>query len=182
QSGQDQSIVLAALGNDSGDYSVDFSYKMVVHDIIGGQIDAFNGTSSIPAAGMRYILFTGIASNAINIGTINFEITDTVWVAPTETPQYNLSLNNVGTYISQNGGYINGTVTNEATSSANNIDLLAILHDFSGKIVGASVANVGDLPALGKTAFKITLPVMDTRTANSIDKSKTEVSYEVIKD
>ncbi|MCL4405280.1 FxLYD domain-containing protein [Patescibacteria group bacterium] len=178
QTGQDQSVILAALENNNG-YGLTFSYNLIVHSILGEQVDTFTGTSSIASEGMRYLLLTGVASNATEIGAIDLSTSDVVQTPSSELPQYNLVISGISTHAVPSGGYVSGTVSNTSTSSASGIHLLAILFDLSGNIIGASAVKIGDLLPMSKTSFSIPLSSMDVRTANSIDSIKTEVSYEV---
>jgi len=180
QAGTDQSVILLTFKDDSGDYGADFSYNVVVDSVIlGEQIDAFNGTSSIAPDGSRYIVLTGIPDNAADIGSINLTTSNVSWVPSAKVVQYDLSISGTSTDITQSGGYVGGTISNNTASNITDLKLSAILYDNSGNIIGASDRDVGSVPAFSKEPFQVFFPSMDIRTLNSVDKTKTQILYEV---
>lgn len=182
QAGQDQSVILATFENDSSDQGVNFSYNVTVYDVLGNQIDAFTGTSSILPAGSRYLVLTGIVDNPDDVGLTDIETNNITPMPPTQIAQYeDLSINksSITTDIDQNGGYVGGTISNNAASKLADVQLSAIIYDIFGNIIGASGADTGSVVASSTEPFKISFPTMDIRTANSIDKTKTEVFYEI---
>ncbi len=183
QAGQDQSAILVTLKNRSGDYGVNFSYDVTVHSIIGYQIDEFTGTSYILPNGSRYLVLPGVTANAIDVGLVDVRTSNTTWVPSAQMTDYGISIDkgNTVTDIGQDGGYVDGEIYNSGTSDVSAVRLSAIIYDVSGNIIGASEYDIGGLVVSQKEAFKVPFPSMDARTAASIDKTRTEVFYEVTK-
>jgi hypothetical protein len=179
QAGQDQSAILAILKDDSADYGVTFSYDIAVYNIIGQRIDDRPGVSSILPNGTRYIVLTNVASNASDVGVINMTTSNIKWASSTDMTRYNLTINGITTKVGQSGGYVGGTIANTGPAAISAIRLSAIIHDASGKIIGASEADIGSLAGYVSEPFQVFFPTMDVRTASSIDKTRTEVFYEV---
>jgi hypothetical protein len=179
QAGQDQSVVLATFTNNSGGYGVNFSYNVTVYDVVGNQVDDFTGTSSVLPNNSRYLVLSNIPDNASDIGLIGIKTNNLTPMSPAQIAAYNLSVDNIVTSVSENGGYISGTIMNGTASWMNDVKLSAVIYDLSGNVVTAVGYDLGAVAASGKESFQIPLPTMDIRTANSVDKTKTEVFYEV---
>lgn len=179
QAGQDQSVVLATLGDPSSAYGVAFSYNVVVDSVLGEQLDAFTGSSSISPNGTRYLVLTGISANPSDVGAIIINTNNLLWTPAAKMVQYDLPITDITTSVGESEGYVDGTISNGYPLAMQDVRLSAILYDKFGDIVGASAADVGSLDPFSKNAFQVFFPPMDVKTANSVDNTKTQVFYEV---
>jgi hypothetical protein len=178
----DQSILFAKVVNPSSTYAVkSFSYRLQVWSVLGVPIKTFTGSSYIAPGGTRYLVFPNLASAAANVEQpiAPLEISDVVWAQADSFSDYNLQISDVTTVVTASGGEVDCIVANKSQSNVP-LRITALLFDVNGSIVSASTGPVQNLAPFSTQQFQIYFPPLG-RTAGLVNRTKTLVSYEVVK-
>ncbi len=178
----DQSVLFAKVINPNPIYGVkSFSYTIGAWSILGVPIKTISGVSYLAPGETRYLVFPDLPSASNDVGRISaVEVSGVEWTTADLLPKYDLQLSGISTNVSVSGGEVDGVMSNNSPSNIPVVRLSSLLFDSKGVVLTASAALIRDIVPFTSKQFQIYFPPLG-KLQGTVDRSKTQVFYEVIK-
>ena len=138
-----------------------FKYIFTLKDSAGSIIAKREGTNFILPADTKYVAELGLSidGNAIP-ASVNIEISGADWqkLPNISKPQIGVYSKKFGPIENSDGNEAEGTIRNESSYDLKKIDIVIILRDEKGNIIGISTTQRNSVRAKEDQLFKVTWP------------------------
>ena len=138
-----------------------FNYVFTLKDSTGSIIAKREGTNFILPADTKYVAELGLQTdnNAIPVSA-NIEISGADWqkLSNISKPQIGVYSKKFGPIENSDGNEAEGTIRNESSYDLKKIDIVIILRDEKGNIIGISTTQRNSVRAKEDQLFKVTWP------------------------
>lgn len=138
-----------------------FKYVFTLKDASGSIIAKREGTSFILPADTKYVAELSLQTdgNAAPASS-SIEISGAQWdkLASIDKPQIGVYSKKVGPIANSNGNEAEGTIRNESNYDLKKIDVVVILRDEKGNIIGVNTTQRNSVRAREDQYFKVTWP------------------------
>lgn len=165
-------IVKISNPNDSVGAS-SFHYVFSLKDESGSVLSTKEGDDYILPADSKYIAQLGfeISSNNVTPSKIDFAVSDVKWeqLSAVEKPQLNVYDKKFGPDASGVGSRAEGLIRNESSNDFKKINVIVILRDEKGGVLGVNVTQEDNVRAKKEAGFVLTWPYAFPATVRSME-------------
>lgn len=122
-----------------------FDYTLTLKDQFGASIQAISGSSFIYAGELKNIVIPLISVNSTTVASVDMSIQSPQWVISDSFSKPNIEIQDTGTIYDQ-GIVVQAKINNKDTQSFVNAQVLALVFNRAGTLVGASKTRIDSLP------------------------------------
>lgn len=171
--GNDTYDVIAKISNPNDSIGAGaFNYIFTLKDAEGVEIATAEGTSFILPADTRYVAKLGlkVSGGAIPTGA-SLSIGDVKWekLSGIGKPQIGIYNKNFGPDVSSKGIEADGVVRNESIYDLKKIEIIVLLRDKKGEIIGINTTQRDSVRAKEQQNFQVTWPYALKADVNKVE-------------
>ena len=149
-----------------------FHYVITLKDALGKVLSTREGDDYILPADSKYIAQLGLeTANSMLPTQIDFSITDVKWsqLDSTEKPRLNVYNKKFGPSVDGTGNRAEGLVSNEGVNDFKKVNVVVVLRDENGDVLGVSTTQEDNLRAKKEIGFVLTWPYAFQKTVQSME-------------
>ena len=149
-----------------------FHYVMSLKDDAGNILATKEGNDYLLPADSKYIVGLGLGiQNNVQPNQVDVTINQVVWsqLANLEKPQLNVYNKKFGPDVSGVGSRAEGLVRNESAKDFKKINLVVVLRDESGSVLGVSITQQDNVRAGQEASFVLTWPYAFPKAVRSME-------------
>lgn len=149
-----------------------FHYVITLKDDFGKVLATREGDDYILPADSKYVAQLGLETENSQVpAKLDFLITDTKWsqLNSNEKPQLNVYNKKFGPNVDGPGNRAEGLISNESANDFKKVNVVVVLRDENGNVLGVSVAQEENLRAKKEIGFVLTWPYAFSKTVQSME-------------
>ncbi|MDP2650557.1 MAG: FxLYD domain-containing protein [bacterium] len=173
--GKSQITLLAKVRNPSQNFSASFSYKFNLGGTLAGQRE-LRGRETLAPQKIQYIVVPNLPIDEERIAGVSLDISELNW-SENKLPVLNIRVNSQSD-VNKNRVTVTGVLSNNSAANLPTVRLTALLFDKEGKILNASIAELGKVEAFSERQFIVFFPEVEG-LAENVDPQKTEIQWEL---
>ncbi|MDP2650942.1 MAG: FxLYD domain-containing protein, partial [bacterium] len=173
--GKSQITLLAKVRNPSQNFSASFYYKFNKGGTLAGQRE-IRGRETLAPQKIQYIVVPNLPIDEERINGVSLDISELNW-NENNLPVLNIRVNSQSN-VDKNRVTVTGVLSNNSAANLPTIKLTALLFDKEGKVLNASITELGKIEAFSERQFIVFFPEVEGLTKN-VDPQKTEIQWEL---
>jgi len=165
--------IVAKVSNPNNSFGAGtFKYVFNLKNETGASVGTSEGTSFILPADTRYVAKIGVTTSGGSIPTsAEFSISDVKWetLEGISKPQIGVYGKNFGIDPSGIGSKVEGTIRNESTYDLKKIEVVIVLRDERGDVIGINTTQRDSIRAKEQQNFQVTWPTAIEENVQKIE-------------
>lgn len=134
-----------------------FDYVITLKDQFGNSLGSFDGNSFIYGGELKYIVVPRVQIVSNSVASIDMDIQDPQWVPAAQFQKPDTEMQDLRT-IYEEGIMVSANIYNKDVQLFTNMQVLALVFNRSGSLIGASQTIIDSLSALASAQVRILFP------------------------
>lgn len=134
-----------------------FEYSIVLKDQFGNSLGSFSGNSFIYGGELKYLVIPQVDIASSSVASIEINIQNPQWVPATQFQKPDIETQDLRT-TNEGGVVVSARIYNKDVQLFTNTQVLALVFNRLGTLIGAAQTVIDSLPALSSVSVRIIFP------------------------